>query len=275
MARFRRTRAPVRRRRPARAPMRQVRRTYRRSRPRNTINQLTMRAPLASRLLRVRLPWVKTLSASASQSYVFQGNGIVPYTSVGQTTPNNNAPTGGDSLPAGAVEYSSLYDKYFINGSSINIEAINTQNTGGAATVVRAVLLAVPFDGVNFGDNWGSVRSQLDGYTYEQLLAWPFAKWRMLGANSGGASRTNFKMYRKTRSMCGLKDLRDNTEYGGQLSDGSVIAGQLTNPANGFMYYFRVFTEGTPTTEITVRMTLYCTLTHREFNPVRTLTGPP
>lgn len=275
MARFRRTRAPVRRRRPARAPMRQVRRTYRRSRPRNSVNQLTMRAPLAARLLRVRLPWVKTLSASASQSYAFQGNGIVPYTVAGQS--GYNFPAAGDSLPAGEVEYSSLYDKYFINGSSIQVEAINSQNTGGSSAVVRAVLLAVPFS-VDNTDNWPAVKTQLDGYTYDQLLAWPFAKWRMLGANSGGASRTLFKMFRKTRSMCGIKDLRDNAEYGAQLTDGSAVTSspdnQAINPRNGFMYYFRVFTAGTPTTEITVRMTLYCTLTHREFNPIMTITAP-
>lgn len=245
----------------------------------NNVNQLTMRAPLAARLLRVKLPWVKTFSVSSgtSPSFAFQGNGIVPYTDSGVT--GYNVPAAGDSLPAGEVEYSSLYDKYFINGSSINVEAINSQNVGGATVVVRAVLLAIPFT-VNHlnqptNDDWASNKAQLDAYTYEQLLAWPFAKWRMLGANSGGASYMRMKMFRKTKSMCGLKDLRDNSQYGGQLTDGSVIpVDTFTNPRTGFMYYLRFFSAGTPTVEITVRMSLYCTLTNREFNPVQTITSP-
>ncbi len=107
---------------------------------RNNVNQLTMRAPLASRMLRVKLPWIKTFAAniSGSQSYAFQGNAIVPYTVGGQTPPNTNAPAAGDSLPAGEVEYSQFYDRYVINGSSIKIEAVNTAAASGNTVLVRA-----------------------------------------------------------------------------------------------------------------------------------------
>lgn len=248
-------------------------RRYRRSRPRNNVNQLTMRAPLASRLLRVKLPWVKTFehafTVSSSQSWAFQGNGIVPYTSTGQS--GANLPSAGDTLPAGEVEYSRLYDKYFINGSSINVEIVSTQNTPNGT--VRFVLLAIPFNDLD--DSWQNNKAQLDGYTYEQLLAWPYAKWRMIGSNLGGASRLVTKMFRKTKNMCGIKDLRDNSQYGANLTDGTTLA-PSANPGNGFMYYIRMFntsSNATPTIDMTVRMSLYVTMTNREFNPTVSITS--
>lgn len=250
---------------------------------RNNINSLTMRAPLASRMLRVKLPWIKTFSpniaAPGSQSYAFQGNGIVPYTAAGQTS-TNSIVNAGDSLPAGEVEYSQFYDKYVINGSSIKVEAISINGQAQAnSPLVRAVLIAVPFTTVGLGpdaDNWQAVKAQLDTYTYEELLAWPYAKWRMIGSNSGGASRLIFKMFRKTKQMSGVKDLRDNRDYTGALTDGTVAAdGKGINPAAGFMYYLRFFNANTTLTaplEITVRMSLYVTMFSREFNPIQTVT---
>lgn len=246
---------------------------------RNNINQLTMRAPLAARLLRVKLPWVKTFNVQVSQNqsatFAFQGNAIVPYTVAGQS--GSNTPAAGDSLPAGEVQYSALYDKYFINGSSIKVEAVNT-SAGTTTVLLRAVLLAIPFiqGDSSLDDTWSANKAQLDAYTYEQLLAWPYAKWRMIAQNTGGASRLNFKLFRKTKAMCGLKDLRDNSQYGGSLTDGTTTA-QSYNPQNGFMYYLRFFQNGSTTVatlDVTVRMSLYCTMTNREFNPIQALTAP-
>lgn len=281
MARYFRRRA-YRRRSVARARKSYTPRTRRVRRPRtNNVNALTMKAPLASRLLRVKLPWIKTfsttLSSASSQSYAFQGNGIVPYTALGQVWPNGNTVSAGDTLPAGEIEYSQLYDRYYINGSSIKVEIVNTQASGNSS-LIRAVLLAVPFVNENT-DSWQHNKQQLDNYTYDQLLAWPFAKWRMVGANTGGASRVILKLYRKTKHMCGLKDLRDNVEYSGRLTDGSTdVSGSASsiNPYNGFMYYLRLFTTGDSSensAEITVRMLLYVTMTNREFNPTVAVTA--
>lgn len=282
MPRYARRRSSRRPARPAtRRPAARRSRFTRKRFARNGITQLTMRAPLAARLLRIKLPWVKTFNASvaqgASSSYAFQGNAIAPYTVAGQTGANTVV-AAGDSLPAGEVEYSQLYDKYYINGSSIKVEAVNTSGTT-ATPLLRAVLLAIPFIGTGTGagsDSWQANKAQLDAYTYEQLLAWPYAKWRMIASNTGGASRLIFKLFRKTKNMCGLKDLRDNNDYGGYLTDGTTsVAGSTVNPQHGFMYYLRFFQNGSETAatlDVTVRMSLYCTMTHREFNPVTTVT---
>lgn len=253
---------------------------------RNNINTLTMRAPLASRMLRVKLPWIKTfepnITTSGSQFYVFQGNALGPYTSTGQSGANNLNVSPGDSLPAGAVEYSNFYDRYVVNGSSIKIEAVNNASASQATgPLIRAVLLAIPYTAENAGpvsDSWNAVRDQLNGYTYEQLLAWPYAKWRMLGSNTGGASRLNFKMFRKTKYMSGIKDLRDASGFQGALSDGQItFASTSLNPSNGFIYFLKFFNTNTTTTavvSITVRMSLYMTMFSREFNPIQTVLAP-
>lgn len=257
---------------------------------RNNVNSLTMRAPLASRMLRVKLPWIKTFDPNVptlgSDSFCFQGNAIVPYTAQGQGSTNDNTNIQpGDFLPAGAVEYSRFYDRYVINGSSIKVEAVNNAAASqSTAPLIRAVLLAIPFretstSAATTRDDWYQIRTQLNGYTYEQLLAWPYAKWRMLGSNTGGASRLNFKMFRKTKHMSGVKDLRDNNLYSGNLTDGltSVSTNENVQPAAGFMYYLRFFNANAVTTavvSVTVRMSLYITMYSREFNPVTTVTSP-
>lgn len=258
----------------------------------NNNNQLSMRATLAPKTLYVKLPWVQTFNPSVSTNgstfLCFQGNGLIPYTAAGQSgITDENAPAAGDIFPAGAVEYSQFYDKYFINGSSIKVEAVSNNSQALATSpLVRAVLIAIPYYNALIGvadgeDNWGDVRNQLNGYTYEQLLAWPYAKWRMLGSNAGGASRLVFKMFRKTKPMVGVKDIKDNSQLYGNLPDGSIVDNldtSLINPLTGFMYYLRFFNADATTAatlNITVRMKLYATMTSREFNPTQTIISEP
>lgn len=260
-------------------------------RSRNTVNNLTMRAQLAARQLRVKLPWAETFEFvlgtdnPAYKGLCYQGNGMFPYTTEGNHDDYaghvNVEPSTGNIMPAGSLEYSRFYDKYVVNGSSISVEILNQYSPNSNPSLIRAVLLAVPWSNNGNGiistgdDSWPGVRAQLDGYTYEQLLTWPHAKWRMVGANTGGASRVFFKMFRKTKHMCGIKDLQDDPQYQGLLQDGVTSVTQSTtsrNPELGFMYYLRMFnaqdgTDQDSIAQLTVKMSLYCTLFGREFNP--------
>lgn len=278
-------------RRPKRYGTKKYNRRFKRKRfARNSVNQLSMRAPLASRLLRVKFPWVETetvqIAPNAATSICYQGNALCPTTAAGLTA--GNTPAAGDTIASGAIEYSNFYDRYTINGSSINIEIVNRNvnapqdGSFSSSGLIRACLMAIPFTanitGTAGNDDWTAVRTQLDSYNYEQLLAWPYAKWRMLGSNSGGASRLRFKMFRKTKSMTGVKDLRDNYQFIANMANNgsTAITNGVTNPVSGFMYYLRLFAEAPPGTNqsiaITSRMSLYTTMYQREFNPIRTLT---
>lgn len=268
------------------------RRSAYRKKPNNT-NRLTMRAPLASRQLRIKLPWVKTFGFVSSsvgfpaQSYSFYGSGIFPYSQQAQTTGVGIAPhlVTGDNLPSGIVEYSNLYNKYCIDGSSISVEAYtDVPSDTNPGQQIGVVLLAVPYDTtIGTPDSWDETRTQLDSYDYEQLLGWPYAKWKALGSNTGNYSRLKFKMFRKTKAMCGLKDLVDNDNYTGHLTNGkteflsSIDTGVYQyNPASGFMYYLRFFAQGQEDSSayvrVTVRMMLYATMFSREFNPTTQIT---
>lgn len=269
--------------------------TYRRST--NTVSRLKMNAPLTSRTLQVKLPWCRTFTPLVEEAgkftVAFQGNAIVPWAFAAQSGANTSI-TNGDTIAAGAVEYSNFYDRYFVTGSSINIEILNsnaatyanvpgTFETSGYQGVCRAVLLAVPFVGVDStgapDDTWQNVKAQLDSYEYSQLLQWPGARYRMVGANTGGASHVNLKLYRKTRSVCGVKDLKDNaTQYSGALTDGVTDWTPRINPTDGFMYYLALFNQSAEMIQpvfLTVKMMLYTTMVSREFITTRAITNTP
>lgn len=262
---------------------------------RNGVNQLTMRAPQASRLLRVKLPYTKSFSASftgpGSKWYAFQGNSIFPFTNNGQNAsypggPGNLPTTGDTILPMGTI-YSSMYDRYTINGSSFKVQMVNA----ASASPFRVVLLAIPFQGqvqtnpnIANNDTWIANLIQLNSYGYEELLSWPYAKWRMLGSSDGGTTSLHMKMFRKTKNMCGVKDLRDNNEYQGFTTDGEIHETDDNNfyqctPQSGFLYYLRIF-SGLPgddvrSFELTIRMSLYITFWAREFIPSQVILPPP
>lgn len=262
---------------------------------RNGVNQLTMRAPQASRLLRVKLPYTKSFSASftgaGSKWYAFQGNSIFPFTTKGQddSIPGaiGNVPTTGDTITPMISNYSQMYDKYTVNGSSIKLQIVNA----ASPSPFRVVLLSIPFNG-RFGDvttsagndTWVANLAQLNSYGYEELLSWPYAKWRMLGSSNGGTTSVHMKMFRKTKNMCGIKDLRDNGEYQAFTTDGNINENATQNafygctPQSGFMYYLRIFSqipgEDYRPFEITVRMSLYVTLWAREFIPSQIIQAP-
>lgn len=265
----------------------------------NTINRLTMKAPVAARSLKVKLPWVKTFEFVGSaegftQSFSFHGNSVFPWCTEAQTNAVNTVArlTTGDNLPAGIVQYSNLYDRYYVSGNKISIEAtIGSVETDAQNAIMRAVLLAVPFNNNSnlqpstMNDTWEAVRNQLDGYNYEQLLGWPYAKWKMIGSNNGSFGRLKFNMFRKTKSMCGVKDLIDNVIYQSNLVDGATAFSnansQLPNysPQNGYMYYLRFFNESGEdnvlSVNLTVRMMIYFTMFSKEFTPTTLVTVTP
>lgn len=270
-----------------------------RKRAYNNRTTLTMRAPLASNNLNVKIPWAQTFdfdfnNAQTDDFIVLGGNHLVPHTDLGQTD-MRPIPGAGDSFPGGILEYSRLYDKYVCYGSSLYIEAVNASLPANTVIpTIRAVLLAVPYsridtDNINHTDSWDGVRNQLNSYTYDQLLVWPGAKFRMIASGYGGNNRLVFKMYRSTRSLLGVKDMRDNNQWdyglGGYLPDGqsnipeAVIRTQI-NPAYGFMYFLKLFASTVPvgqtfTVQVTVRMKLYMGLSSREFNPSIPITINP
>lgn len=264
------------------------RRFKRKNFSKNSVSLLKQNAPLAARSMYVKLPWVKSynpsVGANSSVAIAIQGNAIVPYTDNGQNGSGGlgNVVTTGDQISAGGLEYAQFYDRYTAYGSSIKIEAMpGVGVTGGSNNnVFKACLFAVPFTGFTGAtgtavgtDSWPNVIDQLLNYTYEQLLSWPGAQWRMVSFGAG-QNRLKFKMFRKTKSMCGITNVNDNAEYSGYMPDNTVtgLTGNAgVNPTHGFMYYLRFFNQSGAATpvDLIIRMKTYFKLTSREFNIIR------
>lgn len=266
-----------------RAPARRMvrRRAFTRRRP---MGRPTVGVPVASRSLNVVLPWAGVFSyampANSSQTVLWQGNGIAPFSIPGQTT-NNHEPSSGDYVAAGALQYSNFYDRYTVNASSFKVEictqgVLNGDDSQVVAVqpILRCCLIALPFIGTGVpgaqGDTWLDRRNYVDSINYQQALSLPNVKWHTLGMNTGGNSRCVFKMYRKTAAMVGVSRINNDPEnYSGQMQDGLATIKPQTNPNEGFIYFVKIFnTHASLASPVvfTTRMKLYCTLTQRQPN---------
>lgn len=234
----------------------------------------------------VKIPWCQTFQISVpigddGTAYLFQGNGLVPFTANGLVGAGvGNIPSPGDYLAAGFREYGFLYDRYYVHASKIAIEAMVGNNATPVTNgVMQTVLLVQPFDHFSTGttagnnDSWQNSLLQLFGYNYDQLASIPYSKTRMIGYNSGGSSRMRVKMFRKTKYAYGVKDVRDNEELQGYTPDYTGITQadlEMVNPHHGFYYYWRCYnlSAATMVVDWTVKMTFYVSFTQREKTPV-------
>lgn len=225
-----------------------------------------VKAPVNAKETYVKFPWLRTLqptilAAPNAQTYVFLGNSLVPQ-------PTNVAlfnPSVGDTWCSGVAEYANFYNFYRVLGASISIQitAVSANN------VFRAVLLPIALGGNETGgaNTIANRVFELDALTYDQLAQQPFAQSKTIGVATGGNSTRFFKMFRKSKSMLGIKDIRDQDNTLLRLPDPNGTNGTLSvNDNNAWFFYLRIFnTAGasTQTIEVQVRMKYYTQLTGR------------
>lgn len=242
----------------------------------------------------VKLPWSYTdrrtfeASSLAPIRYAFSGSTQSPslfHGGVGINVDHDRP------KPAGFDQYAKMYNSARVHGSSIKVELLTnsgsdqaSNNTGQA---VRLCLLALPYDssdemqqrivGSGYWINQNPVSPRDVSFTslgtsstlatiwnasYERLINHPYAKWFTLGGSSS-ASRCTMKMFRKTKSMCQVKDLKDNESF--EFTTGQQIRlatpDTMFGPDDGFVYYLFVFPTKPATTQdsivLTVKMKYY------------------
>lgn len=239
----------------------------------------------------VKLPWSYTDRATFTTSsldpikYAFSGNGNSP-----ANFTDNNPISSGQTLPrpAGFSQYASFYNKARIHGSSIKLELLTNSGTDQASNTigqaVRVCLLALPYESSNIGlgytthtgaGNWAdsvspspknitfvpasdSTLSTMWNATYEHLINHPYAKWFTLGG-SAASSRCTMKMFRKTKTMSQVKDLKDNDEFEFNLRN--YVGDEAPSAKEGFVYFLYVFPTKAATSQdsivLTVKMKYY------------------
>lgn len=223
----------------------------------------------------VKLPYVITyqtaIAAGIGAGYTLLGNSLLP-------TPQNlstGAVTAGDIWVSGVKEYSDFYNFYRVLGSKISIQvtAVSANN------VFRCALVPVAYGGPETGPQseiFNKV-AELNTLTFDQLCMQPYAQTKILGIASGGNATTYFKMFRKTKNMLSVKDIRDDQDGIMRVPDYSGIGGSYpSNANNSFAYFFKVFnTAGAvQTVEVHVKMTYYTMFSGRNRTESLVSTGP-
>lgn len=216
-----------------------------------------VRAPVNARETYVKLPWQVTslLNANSltSTTYVFLGNSLAPvYTTA--------TPPPGSIWASGVSEYANFYERYRVLGASISIRMLSITSS----IYYRCVLLPIMVGGpeTTAGSITGRI-TELDALTYDQLAVQPYAQSRSVGVGAGGNAVINFKMFRKTKYMAALKDVRDETNLSCRLPNPDGSGGEILNTSDSaWFYYFRVFnpTQANGQIESTVKMKFYTQL---------------
>lgn len=170
----------------------------------------------------VKLPFTQVLRspalvAGAPWVLGYNGNGICCPETSGAVVPST-----GDSYPLGLSQYAGFYKYYKVLGSSIKV---NINNTASGASQAWTCLLAA--QGLNGDTDSDSNYQTMLGASPQDLISYPGASWRIVSTAAGSQSNIFLKGFRKTKTMLGRKDIRDNDDVQG------LLPGTDTSNVNG------------------------------------------
>lgn len=164
----------------------------------------------------------------------------------------DNVPSLVEDYPLALHNWASFYDKAICYGSSIKIEMMPLTATDALA---RWVLLPIASQTDDNNDTVNpngtpTTKNILDQLDYPELCAYPGAQYGYIRTSNAGVTRV--KAFRKTKSILGLKDIKDNQ------NDLQMILPLASNPDQGknstdvstqcWLWYFRVFGAGSNAT---------------------------
>jgi len=230
-------------------------------------------APVNARETFVKLPWAEVdqnlaLAASSNLFFTFVGNSLAPVPS----STGSNVVLSGSRWASGATEWGAFYNQYRVLGSSIKIQILLSTATN---VTVGCILLPVTMGATETGLS-GSIAdriTELNTFSYEQLLSMPYAKSKMIGIGNSGNNTVYFKMFRKTKNMLGIKDVRDCPAMLQRLPDPDGRNGTYNNSDYAFFYYLRIFnlTSTAAIVDVQSKMKFYANLSGRTvWTPVVT-----
>lgn len=185
-----------------------------------------------------------------------------------------------EDAPIGLQNWGTFYTEGICFGSSITITMYPT--LAGNLQAMKYVLF--PIATQNQVDIWqpnsqstASIKYTLDQLSFQDLTSYPGARTGYI--RDVGAGPTRVKMFRKTKSLLGLRDIKDNQYALSMLLPNSSGASSNTTEANpdtyaaaafvlGWVWYFRVFILNTGAStvpvEFTTRIKYYAQLSNRK-----------
>lgn len=193
-----------------------------------------------------------------------------------------------EDFPIGLQNWATFYEQGLCFGSSISITMYPLQT--GALAGLKYVLFPIAAQAQS--DIWQpnspipeNTKVALDALDFNSLTSYPGARTGYI--KDVGAGPTRVKMFRKTKQICGLRDIKDNqfalamtlpTIASPQTGSNTTEANPDTYAASafslGWLWYFRVFSptsEGQSIpVEYTVRVKYYSQLmTRRQFTQTK------
>lgn len=191
-----------------------ARKTFRKS--------MTLRAGLyIPRQAYVKLPFtsiiqVPQLTTGANWTLGIWGNGLTCPLSI---NPSGN-PSVGDKYPLGLEQYSSFYQYYKVlgasckvqinNGTTISGDSVSTSNASYYCALLSAQ--GTPYD-TDTDSNWYKMANS----DTENLISFPGCSWRLVSNSVGSRSNQFLKRWTKTKSILGVKDVKDIDDLQGYL----------------------------------------------------------
>lgn len=196
-----------------------------------------------------------TINSAASYADIYNCMSAVPNTATIGTIAT------GDKIVTGIPEYSAFYDEYTPTGVKIKVTITNPNATNLLRLVVLPRLCR---------ESTGTDKTELDAMTYEQLISLPSAQTRTVSVATGGQPIQFIQMYRKTKYMLDIKDIKDNTFIKFEMPSGvdTTLMTEGTSDIDCWYYYVRLFNIGAGTStgiELRVEMIYYMLLRNRQF----------
>nr|WAE42418.1 MAG: capsid protein [Cressdnaviricota sp.] len=202
--------------------------------------------------------------------FEYENNGI-SITANGQAIvylyPMNPAPlTNSMSTPAAAdVLYTGLeqYADFFNMGRNLDSKIKVTVFSLSSSGIVKMALTAVPYrtGGYTIAANAPSI---IASYSQQQLLSWPGTRFTFVGNSDGSNSVKSLSMYRKSRNMMGVSNMKD--DYSSAFSMSTSTSHSLWTYPNDIWYYAITLYNNSASAS-TVQMSVRLTSSFRFWGP--------
>lgn len=180
------------------------------------------------------------------------------------------SPSPGDLYPIGVQQYSTFYQNYRVLGASVKVQ-INCSGAipNGSFYCALTTAQGVPYD-TDPSSNW----FKLSSATTQDLISYPGTSWRLASQQNGSLSNIFLKRFGKTKSIIGVKDVRDNEDCLCPLPN--TVPAQVNgfNPGSQESAWFFILrvdpnlqtTVPADSFQIIIKVKYYVQLTGRDYN---------
>lgn len=184
----------------------------------------------------VKMPFTQiiqspALTSGANYNLAIWGTGIT--CPLGTNT--NGVPANGDIFPLGLEEYSTFYQYYKVLGASCTVQINSSTTISGDSTATSQASYFCSLtsaQGTPYDSDTDSNYYKMVNTTTENLISYPTTSWKLMSLTTGSRQNIYLKRFGKTKSIIGVKDVRDIDNLQGLLPNTDTGAPNGRNPAS-------------------------------------------